>query len=213
VHEQAECQYTSYSEHESYELETILEQQRAYGFISDSGQNFSIFAESSKDSFRFAANAKGSHQLSDLQELKVCSRFKESDGEEEQKGSDQNFSFYFPPTKIKQSTFSIDFCEGKEEKQFSSQLGQQGRHLSTNREPVMEGQFFFINQNVSDLDFRDPVGDLIELYISDPLQVLDLIHSSISVGEYDFLICFSYFLLSSDRDKVITVLKLLRWLL
>jgi hypothetical protein len=88
VHEQAECQYTSYSEHESYELETILEQQRAYGFISDSGQDFSIFAESSKDSFRFAANAKGSHQLSDLQELKVCSRFKESDGEEEQKGSE-----------------------------------------------------------------------------------------------------------------------------
>jgi hypothetical protein len=57
------------------------------------------------------------------------------------------------------------------------------------------------------------VGDLIELYISDPLQVSDLIHSSISAGEYEFMICFSYFLLSSDRDKVITVLKLLRWLL
>jgi hypothetical protein len=60
------------------------------------------------DSFRYAEDVEGSSQFQDLQELKVCSRFKESDGEEEQKGSDQNFSFYFPPTEIKHSIFSID---------------------------------------------------------------------------------------------------------
>jgi hypothetical protein len=127
-------------------------------------------------------------------------------------------------TEEEQSTFSIDISEDNKQQDFSSQLGQQedfqGRHLSTNREPVMEGQSFFMNQNAFDLDFRDPVADLIELLISNPIKVLDFIHSSISMGEYDFLkayllllICFSYFLLSSDRDKVITVLKLLKWLL
>ena len=77
-----------------------------------------------------------------------------------------------------------------------------------------------MNHNAFDLDFRDPVTDLIELLTSGPMKVLDFIHSSISTGEYDFLkayllllICFNYFLLSSVRDKVITVLKLLRWLL
>jgi hypothetical protein len=65
----------------------------------------------------------------------------------------------------------------------------------------MEGQSSFMNQNSFDLDFRDPVADLIELLISDPMKALDFIHSSISIGEYDFLkayllllICFSYFL-------------------
>jgi hypothetical protein len=84
----------------------------------------------------------------------------------------------------------------------------------------MEGQSFFMNQNAFDLDFRDPMVDLIELLISDPMKVPYFIHSSIYTSEYDFLkayllllICFSYFLLSSDRNKVITVLKLLRWLL
>ena len=84
----------------------------------------------------------------------------------------------------------------------------------------MEGQSFFMNQNAFDLDFRDLMVDLIELLISDPVKALDFIHSSISIGEYDFLkgyllllIWFIYFLLRSDRDKVITVLKLLKWLL
>jgi hypothetical protein len=77
-----------------------------------------------------------------------------------------------------------------------------------------------MTQNAFDLNFRDPVANLIELLISNPIKVLDFIHSSISIGEYEFLkvyllllICFSYFLLSSDRDKVIMVLKLLKWLL
>ena len=77
-----------------------------------------------------------------------------------------------------------------------------------------------MNQNAFDLDFRDTMADLIELLISDPMKVLDFIHSSISMGDYEFmkdylllLICFSYFLLSSDRDKVIMILKLLKWLL
>jgi hypothetical protein len=52
------------------------------------------------DSFRYAEDVEGSLQFQDLQELKVCSRYKESDGEEEQKGSDQKLSLYFPPTEI-----------------------------------------------------------------------------------------------------------------
>jgi hypothetical protein len=50
VHEQAECQYTSDSEHESYELETVLEQQRVCELFLDSDLNFPTVLEYSRDS-------------------------------------------------------------------------------------------------------------------------------------------------------------------
>jgi hypothetical protein len=86
-----------------------------------------------------AIDDEGSLQFQDLQELKVCSRYRESDGEEEHKGSDQKLTLYFPSTKITQSTFSIEFCEGKEQQQHS-QLNQQFKEV-----------FFY--------DFEDPIAD------------------------------------------------------
>jgi hypothetical protein len=50
VHEQAECQYTSDSEHESYELETVLEQQRVCELFLDLDLNFQTVLEYSRDS-------------------------------------------------------------------------------------------------------------------------------------------------------------------
>jgi hypothetical protein len=77
-----------------------------------------------------------------------------------------------------------------------------------------------MSQNVFDLGFRDPVVSLMELYILDPLKISDFVYSSVFTSEYSFLkvylsllISFSYFLLSNDRDKVISVLRLLQWLL
>jgi hypothetical protein len=51
VHEQAECQYTSDSEHESYELETVLEQQRVCELFLDSDLNFPTVSEYSRDRY------------------------------------------------------------------------------------------------------------------------------------------------------------------
>jgi len=51
AHEQSECQYGSDFEQEGHEYETDLEQQKACEFISDSGQNSSIFAEYSRNRY------------------------------------------------------------------------------------------------------------------------------------------------------------------
>jgi hypothetical protein len=78
----------------------------------------------------------------------------------------------------------------------------------------------FMDQYVSDLGFKDPFAALMESYISDHLKISDFIYSSTLPGEYCFLkdflsllLYFSYYLLISDRDKIISVLKLLEWLL
>jgi hypothetical protein len=64
---------------------------------------------------------------------------------------------YFHLTEEEQSTFSIDISEDNKQQDFSSQLGQQedfqGRHLSTNREPVMEGQLLSPKLAQSKLSF------------------------------------------------------------
>jgi hypothetical protein len=118
---------------------------------------------------------------------------------------------------------SLPFEDNKKQyiiSQLKQQGDYQGRHLIVSKEAFIQGQLFFVSQNVFDLGFRDPVAALMELYISDPLKILDFVYSSVFTSEYSFLkvylsllISFSYFLLSSDRDKVILVLRLLQWLL
>jgi hypothetical protein len=84
----------------------------------------------------------------------------------------------------------------------------------------MVKQVFSMDQHVSDLGFKDPVTALMELYISDHPKISDFFNSSTLPSEYCFikefislLLHFRYHLLISDRDKVISVLKLLEWLL
>jgi hypothetical protein len=57
-----------------------------------------------------------------LEHQENCSIYEKED--DEHKSSGQKLSLYFSPTEIKQSTFSIEFCEGKEEHHYS-QLDQQ----------------------------------------------------------------------------------------
>jgi len=75
--------------------------------------------------FGSATHAMGSPYFLDLQTKADCSTYEESNGKEEQTDSDQKFSLYFPLAEIKQSTFGIEFCEGKEEQMQHSQLDQQ----------------------------------------------------------------------------------------
>ena len=63
--------------------------------------------------------------------------------EEEQKVSDQKFNLYFPLAEIKQFTFGIEDCEGKEEQLQHGQLEQQIKEV-----------FFY--------DFEDPIADFLD---------------------------------------------------
>jgi hypothetical protein len=82
----------------------------------------------SQDSFHFfdcsiheEEDDEGSLEFPDLQRLsnlqlehqEICSIYEKED--DEKKGSGQKLSLYFSPTEIKQFTFSIEFCGGKEE--------------------------------------------------------------------------------------------------
>ena len=73
--------------------------------------------------------------------------------------SDQKFILYFSPAEIKQTTFSIEFCEGKEQQQHS-QLDQQFKEV-----------FFY--------DFEDPIADFL-----DSISSIDV---KIFMSEEDYL--------------------------
>jgi len=65
---------------------------------------------SASNSFTSIEDDEGSVQFSDVQ-----TQGNSIKSEEEQKVSDQKFNLYFPLAEIKQSTFGIEDCEGKEE--------------------------------------------------------------------------------------------------
>jgi hypothetical protein len=77
-----------------------------------------------------------------------------------------------------------------------------------------------VDQHASDLGFKDPFAALLESYVSDFMKISNCIISPILMGEYGFLkeflsllLHFSYYLLVSGKDKIISILKLLEWLL
>jgi hypothetical protein len=84
----------------------------------------------------------------------------------------------------------------------------------------MHWQSSFLNQHDCDHGFEDPVAALLESYLSNSLKISDFIISPALVGEYDFLkeflsllLYFCYYQLISGRDEIISVMKLLEWLL
>jgi hypothetical protein len=81
---------------------------------------------STGESFGYAVDTKGSPQFSDLQTQEDCNRYEEED--DELKSPDQQFIMHSSQTKIKQSVFSIEICEGKEQQCFF-QLEQQHREV------------------------------------------------------------------------------------
>jgi hypothetical protein len=87
-------------------------------------------------------------------------------------------------------------------------------------EQVMVEQEFFVDQHVFDLPFKDPVAAFMESYIPENPKISDFLSSHMFLGEYGFLneflsllLHFRNHLLIGDRDKVLSVLKLLEWLL
>jgi hypothetical protein len=95
---------------------------------------------------------------------------------------------------------------------------QEGYQFSS-KEAFMDEHFFPEDQHVSDLGFKDSFAALLESSFSDFLKISDFISPAFT-GEYGFLkdslsllVYLCFYLLISDRDKIISVLKLLEWLL
>jgi len=89
-----------------------------------------------------------------------------------------------------------------------------------NKEIVMDMQLIVVDQYVADFSFKDPVAAYMESYVSDLMKISDFSNSPVLRGECDsrkkflsMLSFFYYFLLSSVLDEIISVIKMLEWLL
>jgi len=87
------------------------------------------------------------------------------------------------------------------------------------KEVVMNKHSISVDQYVPDFSFKDPVVVLLDSYISDHPKASNFIYSSTRPGEYGFMndalsmmIYFCYCLLRSNRNMIISALKLLEWL-
>ena len=92
--------------------------------------------------------------------------------------------------------------------------------IMAEQEAAIDVQLFFEEQQVTYLPLKDPVAAFMDLYFSKNLEISDFFILPVFSGKYGFLKDFllllihvKYQLLSSDRDKVSSVLKLLGWLL
>jgi hypothetical protein len=215
--DQEDSKYGSDFEHGDYECKAVCEQQRVCESISDSSQSFSIFVECSRNMY----------------ESECYDQFANQDEPMVTNDCISNYIFstdlYSYDLDIVSSSCSDHFSEEKviminDHKLISRELeGDQSSSKGTvtaEREAAIDVQFFPEDQYVSDLCFQDPVAAFMESYISGNLKISDFFSSLMFTGEYSFLnefysllLHFQHQLLSSDRDKVSSVLKLLGWLL
>ena len=96
----------------------------------------------------------------------------------------------------------------------------QESHLFSNKGKSIYRQSFFLNQQASDHGFDDPVAAYMESYVSNLMKISDFSNSPVLRSECDsrkkflsMLSFFYYFLLSSLLDEIISVIKMLEWLL
>jgi hypothetical protein len=97
---------------------------------------------------------------------------------------------------------------------------EQECHLFSNKGECMHCHSSFLNQHDCDLGFEDTVVYLLESYLSYSLKISYFIISLELVGEYDslkkflsLLLYFCYYLLISAIDVIMSIVKLLEWLL
>ena len=93
-------------------------------------------------------------------------------------------------------------------------------HKYSRKEAVIEIKLFPEEKQVSNLSFKDPVAAFIESYFSEKLKVSDFFRLHMLSCEFGFVNGFLSFLshlkhqlLISVNDEIISVLKLLGWLL
>jgi hypothetical protein len=120
------------------------------------------------------------------------------------------------------SSYDHDFEEGKTTIFYDHKLllREQESNYSSSREAIIVEKVFSMDQHVYDLGFKDPVATFMESYISENLKISYFLNSSAFLGEYGFLnkflsllLHFKHHLLVSEKYEIISVLKLLGWLL
>jgi hypothetical protein len=143
------------------------------------------------DSFGSATNAKGSHQLSDVQTQGNCNKYGEEG--EELKSPDQQSILHVSPARVEQPTFNNEISKGSFQHHFNLQLDQQ----------LKEVLFY---------DFEDPIADFL-----DSISSIDV---KIFLSEGDCLnhflkplFCMIWpSLLFGSRSIMVTVNQFLTWL-
>jgi hypothetical protein len=194
-----------------------LEQQQASEFISNYESNSLVFADVSMDRY-------------------TCEFYDQFENQVEPMITDgfmDNYIFSTDPysydLNIVVSSSSEHFSEKKvimidnqdliSREQEDDQFSSRGTVMAE-QEAAIDVQLFPKNQYVSDLYFKDPVATFIESYISENPKISDFFSSLIFPGEYGFLneflsllLHFKHHLLISEKDEIISVLKLLGWLL
>jgi hypothetical protein len=187
-----------------------LEQQQACEFISDSGPDSSTFAEYSKD--RYAC--------------KFYDRFANQVEHVVTNDCIDNYMFLTDHNPCHLNiALSLSFEHYSEEEvvliddQDLITIELEG-HQFSNKETVMIEQVFSMDHHVYDLGFKDPVATFMESYISENLKFSDVRSSQMFLGGYGFLneflsllLHFRRHLLIGGMDEIISVLKLLGWML
>ena len=125
--------------------------------------------------------------------------------------SSENFS--------EEEVVMIDDQNLRSREQEGDQFSNKGTTMAE-QEASIDVQLFSKEQHVTYLPFKDPVAAFMDVYFSKDLKISDFLSLSLFVGKYSFMnefyspfLHFKHQLLSSDRDKVSSVLKLLGWLL
>jgi hypothetical protein len=210
AHKQVNCEYGSDFEQESNEFEADLEHQQACEFISDSGQNSSIFVEYSRDRYACEFYDQFANQIEPMVTNDYIG----------------NYMFLADPNPYDVNHVLLSSCDHYSEEE----VVVFDDHKLISREPeddqsssrgkVMVEQEFSVDQHFSDLGFKDPVVAFMESYIPENPKISDFLNSSAFPGEYGFLndslsllLHVKHHLLISDKDEIISVLKLLGWLL
>jgi hypothetical protein len=120
------------------------------------------------------------------------------------------------------SSFSEHYSE-EEVKGFDDHkviIKEEEGYQSFGREAVIQVEFFPEDQQISDISFKDPVATFIESYISENMKTSDLLNLSVFLDDFGFvndflslMLHFKHQILISEDDEIISVLKLLGWML
>jgi hypothetical protein len=215
--EPTECQYSSESEQEGSEYETDMEQQPEGEYISDSESDSSVCAEYSRDRY----------------ESEVYDQFVNQNESMVTDDCIGNYIFLADHYRYDlNSVLSLSNEHHSEEmivtiddqdpiiKELESPQFSNRKTIIAKQEAAIDIQLFPEYQQISDFSFKDPVAAFIELYISERLKVSDFFSLHVFFAEfgcannfYPLLLHFKHQVLINRKDEIITVLKLLGWLL
>jgi hypothetical protein len=208
--EPVECQYSSDFEQEDNDYEAVSKQQQATKIISDCESNSSSFAEYSRDRYSCKIYDQFTKPVEPMITNDCIDNYMFT--------ADHNLCY----SNTAQSS-SSEYCLEKEVIVFDDYkliTKEQEDNQSSSREAVVQVEFFPEDQQVFEFSFKDPVAAFIESYISENLKVSDFFSLHVFLVEfgcvnnfYSLLLHFKHQVLINRKDEIITVLKLLGWLL